>query len=170
MDATLPEWLMPEQPEQRESQRRSTRSERELERTRFEIAFPALLDALGRGRFLKSFVKHYPVKLDEDRFKAWIHRDAERDKQYYEAKRIGCDSLVDDVMDFEAMDEATIPEDVERYKARVGTVKWYVAAHDRRYRATQQIEINQNISIVAALAAANSRLIEHEQAKMIESE
>jgi hypothetical protein len=165
MDATLPDWLTPSPAE---SQRRSTRAERELERTQFEIAFPSLLEALGRGRFLRSFIRHYPIALDEDRFKAWIMRDVEREKQYYDAKRLGCDSLVDDVMDFEAMDEATIPEDIERYKARVGTVKWYVAAHDRRYRATQQIEINQNISIVAALAAANGRLIEHEQTKLIE--
>ena len=167
MDATLPDWLAPAQTDQPESRRR-TSAERELELTRFENAFDFVVGRISEGLFLASAVREYPIELDYGRFLTWVHKDVERKQKYYEAQEIGNEFLVAKVMDLDAS-TSIIPEEVNLARLNFDKVKWYSAVvNKRRYAATQQIEINQNISIVAALAAANGRLIEHEQTRLIE--
>jgi hypothetical protein len=164
MDATLPDWLAPSPPE---SQRRS-KPERELERTQFEIALDFILGKMSEGLFLASAVREYPIELDYGRLLAWIMRDPERKQRYYEAQELGNEFIVAKVMDMDGS-QSIIPEEVNLARLNFDKVKWHSAiVNKRRYATTQQIEINQNISIVAALAAANGRLIEHEQTKLIE--
>ena len=164
MDATLPDWLAPARSE---SQRRSN-ADKQLERTRFENAFDFIVGRISEGLFLTSAVREYPIELDYGRFLVWIHRDAERKQKYYEAQEIGNEFLVAKVMDLDG-DQSIIPEEVNLARLNFEKVKWYSAiVNKRRYATTQQIEINQSISIVAALQAAQGRLIEHEQTRLIE--
>ena len=165
MDATLPDWMAPAPDE---SQRRSTRSERELERTRFDNAFDHIVERIAAGCYLTTVVREYPIELDYGRLLGWIMRDPERKQRYYEAQEIGNEFMVAKVMDPDAS-QSIIPEEVNLARLNFEKVKWYSAiVNKRRYATTQQIEINQNISIVAALQAANGRLIEHEQTRLIE--
>ena len=74
------------------------------------------------------------------------------------------------MMDPEA-NQSIIPEDVNLARLNFDKTKWYSAiVNKRRYAQSQQIEINQSISITAALAAAQGRLIEHESTRLIESD
>jgi hypothetical protein len=167
VDTTFPDWMAP----QREYQRRSTPSERQLEQTRFELAFEPLMDEFAKGRFLTSVVRDYPIELDHGRFVNWIMRDPERKARYYEAQEIGAEMIASRIVDPETASQSTIPEDVNRDKLNFDKAKWWCGiVNKRRFAPAQQIELNQTISITAALAAAQGRLIEHENTRLIESE
>ena len=143
---------------------------RELEQTQFEIAFDHIIERLSEGVFLASAVREYPVPLDYGRLLAWIHKDPERKARYHEAQEIGNEFIVARMMDPEA-NQSIIPEDVNLARLNFDKTKWYSAiVNKRRYAQSQQIEINQSISITAALAAASGRLIEHEATRLIEDQ
>ena len=163
MDATLPDWLAPD-----ESQRRSTRVERELERTRFDHAFEFVLNRMAGGQLFARALRDYPIALDYGRFSRWIRKDPARWNEYCEAQQCGGELMAATVADSQLNDEREIPLDANERRVDFEIAKWYLGVIDRkRFQPAQQIEINQNISIVAALAAANGRLIEHEQARLL---
>jgi hypothetical protein len=115
-------------------------------------------------------VRDYPLPLDGGRFNRWIRKDSERWSAYCEAQQCGGEIIASTLAASAlAQDDALIPEEANTRRVNFEIGKWYLGVIDRkRFQPAQQIEINQQISITAALAAASGRLIEHEQARLIE--
>lgn len=165
MDTTspLPAWMeTPPLP----SARAATR---DLQLKQFEIAFEHILDRLCAGKFLASTVRDYPIELDYGRLLAWIRRDAERWRRYCEAQQIGAEIIASNLADPSIEEEREIPQDANLRRVNFEIGKWYLGVVDRkRFAETKQIEVNQQISITAALQQANGRLIEHEVRRLID--
>ncbi len=175
MDTALtPAWLTPTPSE---PQRRS-RDVRKLEHAIFEQAFDHVIEQMTGGRFLRSVLQGYPGlscadKDDFDkmlgRFRNWMEADPDRAREFWKARALGVDARVEHIMDRERMMDSALPDDVNLMRLEFEKVKWDAGnMNRRRYGATQQIEINQSISITAALAQAAGRLIEHEATRQIE--
>ena len=163
--ALTPPWLMPAPTE---SQRRSV-AVRDLERTQFEHAFEYILVQLSAGKFLSTAVREYPIEIDYGRLLAWIRRDAERWRAYCEAQQVGGEIIASNLADPSVDEARTIPMDANLKRVNFEIGKWYLGVIDRkRFAETKQVEINQSISITAALAQANGRVLEHEVQKAIE--
>ena len=171
---TLPQWMVPttsididddgahSNVHQITERERRSRAAIALERVQFTNAFDYIIEQLIGGRLLPGIISAYPVPLDRGRFLNWVYADPQRKARYYEATEMGCELVVAENMDLEIDEQRIIPEEVELAQLRFAKVKWYAGnINKRRYGNVQQIELNQSISITAALAAANGRLIEH---------
>lgn len=143
-----------------------TPSHRELMRQSFEIAFDRIIESMYGGATLEEAVRTYPVELDLGMFNAWVHRDAERKRRYDEAKEfrseVWAGRMIAIAEGVNVNDPTALPEDIARSRLRVDTLMKLIAADNRKtYAPSSSIDINQSISITAALEQARGRLIEH---------
>lgn len=138
-------------------------TKRELEEMTFTLVFERVLEKMVSGATLNAAVEEDGRIQDVGKFRRWIHKDPQRKAAYSEAEMIRTDAWADKLVDYgEAAATADIPEDVQRFKVKSDNLKWLMGTHNRRkYGASQQIEINQNISITAALAQARGRVFEN---------
>jgi hypothetical protein len=114
-----------------------------------------MLGCDGEGEFLKMV----------GRFRGWVEGDGERSVRYWRARGLGVDARVERVM----VGGGGGVEDVGRETLEFAKVKWDAGNMNRkRYGAV--LEVNQSISITAALLAAQGRLIEHEETRLLEGE
>jgi hypothetical protein len=134
----------------------------------FEAVFPRTLELISSGYTLTAAVQELPIDIDCGAFLRWIKRDHMRAEAYKEAKEIRTEAWAGKLVEYaEAADSA---EDVQRSKLKVDTLKWLMAADNRRtYGDVKQIELGGSISITAALAAANQRVIEAEIIEAVET-
>lgn len=130
----------------------------------FESVFQRVMEAVSGGSTLTNALKDLPIELDPGAFYRWVRKDHNRFEQYKEAKELRTESWAGKLVEYaEAADSM---EDVNRSKLKVDTLKWLMAADNRRtYGDTKQIEIGGSISITAALSAAQQRVTQ-----VIESE
>lgn len=128
----------------------------------YEIIFPRVLDAIYGGSTLANALREIPIEIDQGAFYRWLKKDPQRLEQYKEAKEIRTEAWAGKIIEHATGEVAgTVMEDVARSKLVVDTYKWLMQADNRRtYGDTKQIEVNQNISITAALAAAQGRVQE----------
>ena len=141
-------------------------SKRELTEKQFEIFFETILNKLAQGINLKECLRDDQRDFDYTQLLRWIHKDPQRKSRYYEAQEIGSEMIAAEIL--EIADGQDGLEDVQRSKLRIDSRQFLLKTWNRkRYGDVKTLEVNQNISITAALEQANSRLsigrvIDHE--------
>jgi len=145
----LPSWLNP-----------STQV-KELRETQFSVFFETVLDKLSRGINLKEILRDDQRDFDYPQLLRWIHKDPQRKSRYYEAQEIGSEMIAAEILEIaDGVNDSGVPEDVQRSKLRIDSRQFLIKTWNRkRYGDIKTLEVNQNISITAALEQANQRLI-----------
>ena len=158
--SSIPEWLTPE-PDQLDqslvdpSHRR--RLTRELQDAMFDAMFERILGEMVKGRTLKNVLSNDVREVEYEAFFRWIKRDPQRYERYKEAKELRTEWWAGRIIEIAEADDSV--EDVARSKLKIDTYKWLMGADNRKtYGETKQIEVNQSISITAALEQARARL------------
>ena len=150
----LPNWLsappVPTEPSQA--------PKKELLEKQFEIFFETILDKISRGINLKEILRDDQRDFDYTQLLRWIHKDPQRKSRYYEAQEIGSEMIAAEILEIADGDGL---EDVQRSKLRIDSRQFLIKTWNRkRYGDVKTLEVNQNISITAALEQANARLIQ----------
>lgn len=139
------------------SQAKAARMTREGQEAVFLAMFERVLGEMVRGRTLKNVIEHDVRQIDYEAFFRWIKRDPARHERYKEAKELRTEWWAGRLVEIAEADDST--EDVARSRLRVDTLKWLMGADNRKtYGDTKQVEINQSISITAALEQARARV------------
>lgn len=149
------------------AQPRLSKAAQSLWPLQFEAVYPRILDLLSSGYTLTNAIKELPLDIDSGAFLRWIKKDPQRHEAYKEAKEIRTEAWAGKLVEYaEAADTA---EDVQRSKLKVDTLKWLMAADNRRtYGDSKTIELGGTISVLGALAAAQQRVIDAEVVEVIE--
>ena len=148
----LPNWLSAPP-----AQTTPTAPKKELLEKQFEIFFETILDKISRGINLKEILRDDQRDFDYTQLLRWIHKDPMRKSRYYEAQEIGSEMIAAEILEIADGDGL---EDVQRSKLRIDSRQFLIKTWNRkRYGDVKTLEVNQNISITAALEQANSRLI-----------
>lgn len=158
----LPEWLTAgtfAQPE--------TPAAKAIRHAQFEMVLPRVLESICAGCTLKNAVMSLPIEVDPGAFIKWLRSQRDRYQLYLEAKEIRTEVWAAKIIDIaEASDTL---EDTTRSKLKIDTYKWLMGADNRKtYGESKQIEINQAISIRAALDQARARVELVEDAPVID--
>lgn len=123
----------------------------------FDCMFERVLGEMVKGRTLKNVLDSDVRGVEYEAFFRWIKRDATRMERYKEAKELRTEWWAGRLVEIAEADDSV--EDVARSKLRIDTYKWLMGADNRRvYGDTKQVEINQSISITAALEKARARV------------
>ena len=143
----------------------STAPKKELLEKQFEIFFETILDKISRGINLKEILRDDQRDFDYTQLLRWIHKDPMRKSRYYEAQEIGSEMIAAEILEIADGDGL---EDVQRSKLRIDSRQFLIKTWNRkRYGDVKTLEVNQNISITAALEQANqrlaSRVIDHDE-------
>ena len=154
MTIELPNWLsappVPTEPSQT--------PKKELLEKQFEIFFETILDKISRGINLKEILRDDQRDFDYTQLLRWIHKDPMRKSRYYEAQEIGSEMIAAEIL--EIADAVDNMEDVQRSKLRIDSRQFLIKTWNRkRYGDVKTLEVNQNISITAALEQAQARLV-----------
>lgn len=134
---------------------------KELQEKQFEIFFETVLNKLSKGINLKEILRDDQRDFDYTQLLRWIHRDPMRKSRYYEAQEIGSEMIAAEILEIaDGVNDSGVPEDVQRSKLRIDSRQFLIKTWNRkRYGDIKTLEVNQNISITAALEQANQRLI-----------
>lgn len=134
----------------------SVAPKKELLEKQFEIFFETILDKISRGINLKEILRDDQRDFDYTQLLRWIHKDPQRKSRYYEAQEIGSEMIAAEILEIADGDGL---EDVQRSKLRIDSRQFLIKTWNRkRYGDVKTLEVNQNISITAALEQANQRL------------
>jgi hypothetical protein len=113
---------------------------KDLHITQFDIAFPTVLDKLSSGQTLTRIMKEYHADLDAGMFVRWVKRDPERAKLYDEAMAYRTDLWADRMVEYSEGGNDGL-EDVQRSKLKVDTLKFLIAADNRKkYGSAVQVD------------------------------
>jgi len=135
----------------------SVAPKKELLEKQFEIFFETILDKISRGINLKEILRDDQRDFDYTQLLRWIHRDPMRKSRYYEAQEIGSEMIAAEILEIADGDGL---EDVQRSKLRIDSRQFLIKTWNRkRYGDVKTLEVNQNISITAALEQAQARLV-----------
>lgn len=139
----------------------STVSLRQLRRENDEAVYPALfeiaLDGIASGNPMTAVVESYPLRVNIDRFRAWVLRDETRRARYYEAQALGAEVVAEQIIEIADADDSI--EDVARSTLRINSRKWLMGVWNRkRFGDVKQIEQNVVIDMGEAMAAAQARV------------
>ena len=139
----------------------SAAPKKELQEKQFEIFFETILDKISRGINLKEILRDDQRDFDYTQLLRWIHRDPQRKSRYYEAQEIGSEMIAAEILEIaDGVNDSGVPEDVQRSKLRIDSRQFLIKTWNRkRYGDVKTLEVNQNISITAALEQANQRLV-----------
>jgi hypothetical protein len=166
--SSVPDWLEPGTPDQSlvnpvalvvdpavaQHRRQLSRAHQEA---MFDSMFERVLGEMVKGRTLKNVIDNDVREIEYEAFFRWIKRDPARVERYKEAKELRTEWWAGRLVEIAEADDSI--EDVARSKLRIDTYKWLMGADNRRvYGDTKQVEINQSISITAALEKARARL------------
>lgn len=159
----LPSWLSA--PPDQSQAIAPANSKKELREKQFEIFFETVLIKLEQGIALTEILKDDQRNFDYAGLLRWIHKDPIRKSRYYEAQEIGTEMIMAECI--EIADGKDGMEDVQRSKLRIDTRLFQAKSWNRkRYGDVKTLEVNQSISITAALEQASQRLagrvIDHE--------
>ena len=156
--SSVPDWLtssVADAPPLDLSQRRTLT--RALQDTMFEAMFERVLGEMVKGRTLKEVLANDQRTIEYEAFFRWIKRDPQRHERYKEAKELRTEWWAGRIIEIAEADDTV--EDVARSKLKIDTYKWLMGADNRKtYGESKQVEINQSISILSALEAAQSRI------------
>ena len=130
---------------------------KQLALKQFEIAFPTVLDKLSSGQTLTRIMKEYHADLDAGMFVRWVKRDPERAKLYDEAMTFRTDLWADRMVEYAEGGNDGL-EDVQRSKLKVDTLKFLIAADNRKkYGTAVQVDgdVQTTITINAPWMSPN---------------
>lgn len=128
-----------------------------LKLRQYEIIFPSVLDRLAEGYTLAKIFEQDHRHLSAGIFLRWVNKDPQRVQMYKEAKELRSEMWSSKLIDIAEATENPL-EDVARSKLKVDTYKFLMGADNRKaYGDTKTVEVNQSISIVGALRAAQER-------------
>ena len=148
MTMELPSWMTPAP---------SVAPKKELAEKQFEIFFETVLNKIAQGINLKEILRDDQRDFDYTQLLRWIHKDPQRKSRYYEAQEIGSEMIAAEIL--EIADGQDGLEDVQRSKLRIDSRQFLIKTWNRkRYGDVKTLEVNQNISITAALEQAQARL------------
>lgn len=129
----------------------------QLKLRQYEIIFPSVLDRLAEGYTLAKIFERDHRHLSAGIFLRWVNKDPQRVQMYKEAKELRSEMWSSKLIDIAEATENPL-EDVARSKLKVDTYKFLMGADNRKtYGDTKTVEVNQSISIVGALRAAQER-------------
>lgn len=158
----LPDWLS-ERPLRAPS---PSKARREVAYAQFEMVLPRILEMVCEGYTLNQAIPELPIEINQGAFMRWLKRRPQDYALYNEAREVRSETWTG-LMVKHALGEDTEAE-LDRSKFIVETLKWIISKQNRKeYGETKTIEVNQNISITAALAQAQGRVIE---AQLIEDD
>lgn len=149
----LPDWLngTPKREEPKEN--------KELLFRRFEGFFPTLLDRLCAGQTITQALEEFPLPIERGAFMRWVRADASRNSMYKDAKEVRTEHLTAKMLTLAERAGSGQIMDFEGAKLEVDIYKWLIPRENKKdYGDTKTIELNQNISIVAALQAGDNRI------------
>ena len=150
MTMELPSWMT-------QAPTTSVAPKKELLEKQFEIFFETILDKISRGINLKEILRDDQRDFDYTQLLRWIHKDPMRKSRYYEAQEIGSEMIAAEILEIADGDGL---EDVQRSKLRIDSRQFLIKTWNRkRYGDVKTLEVNQSISINAALEMANNRLV-----------
>lgn len=156
----LPDWLSAGDPP-----KVPTSSEaRGLTLAQFDMVLPRVLELVYEGSTLASAIKELPIPIHAGAFLRWLKRNPEKYELYREAKEIRTEAwagrIVECAEGLNSNGEESM-DDVARSKLKIDTYKWLMQSDNRRqYGDVKQVEFGGSISITAALAQANRRIID----------
>lgn len=160
----LPNWLTAGEP----PAPTLSKEAKALSPLQFEAVFPRVMDMIAEGYDMTQAVAELPVEINTGAFRRWVKKDPMRMQQLKDAEELRSEVWADKMMKH-ALGVYEL-EDVNRSKLVVDSYKWRIAADNRRkYGDVKQIELGGQISITAALAAANQRVIEAEIIEAVET-
>lgn len=149
----LPSWMVPAPMERGEL----ARLKRENEQAMYPALFERALAHIAEGNPLTATIEQYPMPVEAHKLLAWIHKDPERQRRYYEAQAVGAEVVATQMIDI--ADASDNIEDVQRSTLRINTRKWLLGVWNRkRFGETRQIEQNVTIDLGEAMAAAQARV------------
>ena len=159
MTMELPSW-MTQVPPVPTDPAESAAVKKELLNKQFEIFFETILDKISRGINLKEILRDDQRDFDYTQLLRWIHKDPMRKSRYYEAQEIGSEMIAAEILEIaDGVNDSGVPEDVQRSKLRIDSRQFLIKTWNRkRFGDVKTIELNQNISITAALEQATQRL------------
>lgn len=151
--------------------RLTARDRREIQEQEFAVAFEWVINRVARGGYVTWALQDYHLEIDPVAFRRWIMKDPTRKALYQDAMECNADYDGGFLAQLTSgIDRNGIPYDPAFINAASANLKWKMAKHDRKqYGDVKQIDVSGGISVVAALAEAQNRVIES-QAIVIEDE
>lgn len=132
---------------------------KELLFRRFDGFFPTLLDRLCAGQTITQALEEFPLPIERGAFMRWVRADATRKSMYNDAKEVRTEHLTAKMLTLAEKAGSGAIMDFEGAKLEVDILKWLIPRENKKdYGDTKTIELNQNISIVAALQAGDDRI------------
>jgi hypothetical protein len=129
----------------------------QLLHTRYRIVFESVVDKMCSGSTLAAVLRNDFREIDPGAFIRWVRKDKELSRRYDEAKEVRTEAWAGRIIEeAEGIESAN---DVNRSKLIIDTHKWLMGVDNKQYRPTQQVEINNQISITAALEAGMARAL-----------
>lgn len=133
----------------------------------FELFFPRVLDRMYAGETMNRILEDFPIPIDRGAFMRWVTKDSTRHNAYKEAKTIRTEIWTGEMIRHAEGTDSML--DLDRAKFLVETYKFLIKAENKKeYGDTKQVEITQNISITAALAAAEGRIEKYIDARVVD--
>ena len=156
---SLPDWLTSPPIELPKPTLEQQRVKADLVQTQFESMFIRVLEDMASGKTLTQVLNDDFRGFKAGAFLKWVKRDPERHSLYKEAKELRTEHWAAEVIEIADAEDAV--EDVQRSRLRIDTRKWLMGADNRKtYGETKTIDVGGSISIISALEAANSRVVE----------
>ena len=150
----IPDWLEPAP----RSLAKSPPEVKALALAQYEFIFMRVIDSIAHGNSLSQILRDDQRDIDYNDFYRWIKKNPERNQLFTEAQEMRTEFMAGEIIEIADADDTL--EDVNRSKLKIDTRKWLMGAHNKKkYGATTNIEMTGGISILGALAAANTRVI-----------
>lgn len=127
----------------------------------FEVVFPRVLDMVAAGWTYGRALKELRVEppIDVGLFIRWLKKKPKLYELYKEAKEIRTEEWASRIISHAEASEQGFENDVARSSLIINTYKWLMGADNRKqYGESKQIEVNQNISVRAAMDLAQTRV------------
>ena len=151
----LPDWLDPAP----RTLAKSPPEVKALALAQYEHIFMRVIDSIAHGMSLSQVLRDDQRDIDYNDFYRWIKKDPQRNQLFTEAQEMRTEFMAGEIIEIADADDTL--EDVNRSRLKIDTRKWLMGAHNRKkYGATTNIEMSGGISILAALEAANARVID----------
>jgi hypothetical protein len=143
VETTLPHWLLPP---------RSSTSP--VSRADLEYLFHHMI----KGHSVKAILRDHPGMPDYGVIMKYIFSDPALEEEYYEAKRVQTEAYNEEMVD-SARGDGDTPEDLERSKLKVATLKWLMQNNNRkRYGEVKTLNINGQLDVASAMDKAEARV------------
>jgi hypothetical protein len=142
--------------------RLTDKDRRDLQEQEFAVAFDWVINRVANGGYVTWALQDYHLEINPIAFRRWIMKDPQRKALYQDARECNADWDGGFLAQLtQGVDRNGIPYDPAFINAASSNLKWKMSKHDRKqYGDVKQIDVSGGISVVAALAEAQNRVIE----------